>query len=338
MTAHYDNSIEKLSGSHREIGRRHGRNNAEHIRYLLREFCISETAAWKPRSLLDPLEKHLPDLADEIHGIAEGSGCSLKEICGLSFLVDLGTAATACTGVAFASGPDGPVMGKTCDCTPGVQQVWLRPRLVKPTGQLAAVMLGHVGSPNAEMGMNEQGLAIGITGLPSAHVDRAGVGWQQDIRAILHHCTSTEEAIDMLHRIPIRGFGYCLLIVDRSGDVAICDKIAHALGVKRPAGNVAYVANVPQCPDVIPHTIAPFSENGLQRMALLDKLCADGAQMDFSFEGMLRLYLTHGTPAGLCQHGPELHSTTGFFMLPRKGTVRISRGYTCEQDMEDFQF
>ena len=227
---------------------------------------------------------------------------------------------------------------KTCDCKPGVQRLWLRPRLAKPTGQPAALVLSHVGSPNAEMGMNERGLAIGITGLPSANVNHQGVGWQQDIRAILHHCTTTVEAIDMLHGIPIRGFGYCLVIVDCSGDVAICDKVAYAFGVKRPAGNVAYVTNVPQCPNVIPHTITPFSENGLQRMALLSKLCADEAQMDFSLEGALRLFLTHGKPVGLCQHGPELHSTTGFFMLPQKGKVRISQGYTCKQDMEDFQF
>jgi hypothetical protein len=337
MSDTHKQSIEELSGSYRDIGRQHGENNAAHIRYLLKSYGVSEAAPWEPAHFLDALSVHLPDLVDEIHGIAEGSGCSLKEICGLSFLIDLGTAPTACTGVVFASGPDGPVMGKTCDCNPGLQQVWLRPRLVKPAGQPAALMLSHVGSPNAEMGMNENGLAIGITGLPSVALDHRGVGWQQDIRAVLHRCATTQETIELMQMIPIRGFGYCAVAVDAAGDVAIIDKVAGAMGVKRPDGNVAYVTNIAQCPEVIPHTTG-LSENGLGRMALLKQLCDDESQMDFSFDGLLRMFHTHGEPVGLCQHGPELHSTTGFFMLPSKGMIHIARGHTCNSELEAFRF
>lgn len=331
--------LENLSGSYRDIGRQHGRENAAHIRYLLHVFGVKNITAWEPRHFIDPLKRHLPDLADEIHGIAEGSGCSLKEICGLSFLVDLGTAAGACTGVAFASGPDGPVVAKTSDCTPGVQQVWLAPRRIRPAGQLAAITLSHVGSPNVEMGMNENGLAIGITGLQSVRVDRNGVGWQQDIRAVLHHCTTSQDAIHMLRTIPIRSFGYSLVIGDSSGDVAVVEKVVGAFGVKRPNSNVAFVTNVPQCPEVIPHTpTAAVNANGQGRMALLRQLCADESRLDFSLEGMLRLFSTHGEPVGICQHGPELHSNTGFFMLPRNKEVWMTRGYTCYRNLEVLRF
>ena len=76
------------------------------------------------------------------------------------------------------------------------------------------------------------------------------------------------------------------------------------------------------------------SANGLGRMALLDTLCADESKLDCSLQGMLALFSAHGDPVGICQHGPELHSNVGFFMLPRQREVHIARGYTCERNIE----
>ena len=114
---------ETLAGSHHDIGVAHGRDNAERMRHLLAAFKPNLAAPWSEAEFLGPLEKHLPHLAEEVHGIVEGSGMTLREVVALSFLVDLGTTGSACTGVVFADGPDGPVVGKTSDCTPGVHAV-----------------------------------------------------------------------------------------------------------------------------------------------------------------------------------------------------------------------
>ena len=331
----YGYEWESLSGSYREIGLQHGRENAERMRYLLDAFKVDLSAPWREEEFLTPLAKHLPGLAEEIHGIAEGSGMSLREVCALSFLIDLGTAGSACTGVVFAAGPDGPVVGKTSDCSPGIQQEWLRPRRVQPKGAWAAITHSHVGTPNAEMGMNEKGLAIGISGMLSRGIDRNGVGWQQDIRGVLHACATTQEAIAMLRRIPIRKAGYAMVVGDASGDMAVVEKVVGAVAVRRPENNVAYEANIAFCPDVIP-LIDPSwgGENGRQRMALLDRLCRRENWADFSLRGMIDLFCTHGDPVGLCQHGPQLHSQTGFFMLPRQREIWLASGYTCQRNLQ----
>jgi len=49
---------------------------------------------------------------------------------------------------------------------------------------------------------------------------------------------------------------------------------------------------------------------------------------------MIDLFCTHEQPVGICQHGPELHSQTGFFMLPRKRELWLARGYTCHRNLE----
>ena len=95
---------------------------------------------------------------------------------------------------------------------------------------------------------------------------------------------------------------------------------------------------VAYCPEVLPFVSTSISENGQRRMVLLDRLCADESKLDFSLQGMLTLFSIHEKPVGICQHGPELHSNDGFFMLPRKKEVLIVRGYTCERDSERVTF
>lgn len=331
-------NLEILSGTHYEIGLQHGRRHAAQMRTLLDDFNVDLRAPWREEEFLEPLERHLPGLAEEMHGIAEGSGMSLREVVALSFLIDLGTASSACTGVVFADGPDGPVVAKTCDCSPGVQQEWLNQRLVRPEGELAAVVHSHIGSPNAEMGMNEKGLAIGISGMLSNRIDRDGVGWQQDIRGILHRCSTTEEVIETFHAIPIRRAGYAAVVGDASGDVAVVERLVGVVAVRRPVGKVASEANIALSEEAQPFVSSAWGgDNGRGRTALLARLCADETKLDCSLTGMLDLFSVHGEP-GLCQHGPELHSNTGFFMLPRSRELWIARGYTCERKLETFRF
>jgi predicted choloylglycine hydrolase len=332
----YGYEWEELSGSHREIGQQHGSANGEHMRYLLDAFEVDLSAPWKEEELLGPLSRHLPGLAEEIQGIAEGSGLSMREVCALSFLVDLTTGVgSSCTGVVFATGPDGPVVGKTSDCTPGVQEEWLRPRRVRPDGEIGAVTHSHVGTPNAEMGMNEEGLSLGISGLLSRQTDPNGVGWQQDIRAVLHACATTREAIDMLRSLPIRHAGYAIVIGDASGDVAIVEKVVGMMAVRRTENNVAFEANIPLSPEVEPFVDRSWGgDNGRGRTALLEEVFYGDGWSDISAEGMIELFSTHGKHVGLCQHGPELHSHTGFFMLPAKRELWLARGYTCQRRLE----
>jgi len=335
--------IEEQSGSYYEIGLQHGRSQADRMRYLLSAFGIDLATAWREDEFLSPLEKHLPHLAEEIHGIAAGSELSLREVCALSFLIDLGTATAgnqesrmgiACTGVAFASGPDGPVVGKTSDCVPGVQQEWLMQRIVRPTGGFAALIHSHIGTPNAEMGMNDQGLAIGISGVLSKATDSEGVGWQQDIRAILHACATTQQAIEMLRAIPIRRAGYAAVVGDPSGDVVVVEKVVNCVAVRKPQRNIVYEANIALCGEALPHVDPSWcGENGERRTALLH--CLSGTWTDFSLGGMINLFRTHQQPVGICQHGPELHSHVGFFMLPASREVWIAHGHTCESIKPD---
>jgi hypothetical protein len=117
------------------------------------------------------------------------------------------------------------------------------------------------------------------------------------------------------------------------------EKLVGVVAVRRPPGTVAFEANTAECPDAAAEADPAWSSsNARNRTGLLRRLCADEPRMDFSLEGMLRLFRTHAEPAGLCQHGPALHSWTGFFMLPRKRELHIARGYTCEGRMEVVRF
>ena len=164
-----------------------------------------------------------------------------------------------------------------------------------------------------------------------------GVGWQQDIRAILHACTTTAEAIDLLRRIPIRKAGYCAVLGDASGEVAIVEKVV---------GAVWFVVRAARWPMKrtwrIARKCSPTPTRTSAKMACgawpSSPPCADEAQLDLSLHGMLELFSAHGDPVGICQHGPELHSNVGFFMLPQQREVHIVRGYTCRRNIEVVRF
>ena len=206
-------------------------------------------------------------------------------MCALSFLVDLVSRdwrePRAAVLVApapewfLAAGPDGPVVGKTSDCVPeGGKSGWCQ-RLVRPTGGFAALIHSHIGSPNAEMGMNDQGLAIGISGLLSkAKLTGDGVGWQQDIRAILHACATTRQAIEMLRAIPIRRAGYAAVVADASGDVVVVEKVVNCAAVCKPVSTIVYEANIALRVRRLCLTLIRMwcGDNGERRTALLQRL------------------------------------------------------------------
>lgn len=88
--------------------------------------------------------------------------------------------------------------------------------------------IGHTTAwSEMEDGMNEHGLAVGLTLLYPTKI-KAGFHAGMLVRYILEKCKTTKEAIEVLHRLPI-GSSQTMTLVDCYGDIAIvecnCDKV-----------------------------------------------------------------------------------------------------------------
>ena len=98
----------------------------------------------------------LPDIAEEIDGIAAGAGLSYKQ----AMTYNHHNVIISCTPICFRDTPDGPLMAQNLDCGLEQQQAGLI-RRVKPKTGYAFLSVSVVGAVWVGNPINETGLCFG---------------------------------------------------------------------------------------------------------------------------------------------------------------------------------
>lgn len=90
-----------------------------------------------------------------------------------------------------------------------------------------------------EEGVNEHGLAVGFTYVrPKQH--RPGLNFLFIIRYLLEKCANVDEALRELKKIPVSS-SQNILLVDKSGDMAVIEACSERYVVRRPRCNENYL-------------------------------------------------------------------------------------------------
>jgi len=154
-------------------------------------------------------QRHLPELAAEVRGLADGAGITLEEAWWLQLRRELWAGSTNdCSTVAVTG-----VVGQTVDL-PARWGIGLRVlELDGDEGEPAALALTVAGL-TGYLGLNAAGLAVGINMVHSGDW-RVGVPPYLLIRAVLQ-CRSIDQALALLDRVP-RASSRCFTIVDALG-------------------------------------------------------------------------------------------------------------------------
>ncbi|MFO7837593.1 MAG: C45 family peptidase [Candidatus Thorarchaeota archaeon] len=91
-------------------------------------------------------------------------------------------------------------------------------------------------------GINEAGLAIGLTAIPGCTEDHPGVMLHLATRWVLDNCKDVAEAVDFLERIPhVRGNNY--LVADSSGSIALIQASPKRVEVNEADNGIAITTN-----------------------------------------------------------------------------------------------
>lgn len=151
---------------------------------------------------------HLPDLADEVEGLAEGAEIASEEAWLLQFRREL-IESPACDCTTLASTEPVPVLGQTIDLTGHMGDV-LHVLQVSPERGPRALLVTFAGLLGY-LGVNAAGLAVGINMVASDDW-RVGISPYLLVRAALG-CASVREALDLLARLP-RASSRCLTLID----------------------------------------------------------------------------------------------------------------------------
>lgn len=227
-----------LKGSDREMGLRRGRELKEDIRskWAWME-SFYDTGYGLPRAKWDEVaakaeansRRRFPWMADQMEGMAEGSGVSLRDILLMNYYGLVWASGNWCTSVAVRHTEEGPLLGQNLDIGYG-DFYYMEEQQSKAAHPILSDMgLGLCCSP---CGVNAEGLAVASSGLPAPGQakrpwDWDGVPYQFLPRLVLRCCGSVAEAIEYLKGLPSTipsGGGYQLSLLDASGAMAVVDK------------------------------------------------------------------------------------------------------------------
>lgn len=226
----------RLAGDYRGMGREQGA--------VLKEagFVPPPASAEKvafARSCAAECERHVPELLEELEGVAEGGGFERETLFALALALDAepGCSAVALSGNLAAGGAT--LFGRNYDFFASFGE-FAAVYETRPEGALASVGCSDV-FLGREDGVNEEGVAVAMAYV-GRREQRPGVMFHLAVRAILDRCRTTGEAVGFLEGIPhVRNHNF--LVADRSGDLAVVEAGPRAVDVSRPDGGIAAITN-----------------------------------------------------------------------------------------------
>ena len=289
----------QASGSPREIGRAHGRALAGPLRAFLDDGLARLNHVTPQPLTMTQLRRPVvaygaavraavPDLAEEVAGLAEGAGISedeawvlqlRREILGCRRVPSAGD----CTTYARVLPGSEPVLAQTVDQNAYVDSHIAVVRITPAGSRRRTLVLSFAGLLGY-LGLNSDGLAIGLN-LVTDGEWHAGVPPYMAIRHLLDNASSVAEALELLPGIPLSS-SRCLTLCDRRRAV-YAEILKGDIRVTEPESGTVVHAN-----HYLHEDFAP-----LDRQTAPDRVSSD-RRLDAAARGLAAL------PAGA---GPEEH-------------------------------
>ena len=329
----------ECSGNPRDIGQQTGEALREEIRSHLeliprRE---NEDTASQRETALSTLRLEVPGIVEEMAGIAEGAAVSVDEIHRINIPLgpdELRAADDTCSNVAFAGGPDGPILGKNNDGLGIRRPVYLKK--MSPKNGVPIVAFPFAGWVGTASGMNAEGLAIGSSSVGSVlqrsyrHVPLRF--WSY---LIMQRCRSSDEYVQAMTERPLRGKGFSLLSVDRNGTAASLEAPSPLIQARqakgRPMINCVNCYQIPALANMDLRT-EKGKANALARIELFEEECDRGGVFDL--DRMKKLLRHHGTP-NVCRHGDDedpAETEYSYVCLPERNEILYLDGNPCRNE------
>ena len=180
---------------------------------------ISQAKREFAKSCESAVREHMPELLDELRGIAGGGGFEADPLNALVLTLD---AEPACSVLAVSGRhtADGKTLfGRNYDFYTSFRDFITLYRTY-PAGALASLGCSDI-FVGREDGVNEAGMAIAMT-FVGYDSDQPGVMFHLAVRAVLDHCHNVQEAVSLLESLPhVRNNNY--LVADADGQIAIVE-------------------------------------------------------------------------------------------------------------------
>jgi len=249
-------------------------------------------------------ERRAPELVEEAHGIADGSGFDFRWIYLASFYASMRRGLDGCSNLIFTDSADGPVLARTCDL-PAHEGKHAGLALVRPDGGMAVLASTWPGTTWRGTGINEAGLAVGGSSCAADVPEPAECMNPHAIPTlVLARAESVSDAIALLETLVSPRWGANYALVDASGDAAVVEKAGTYQAVRRAEGGRLWCTN-----HSVTETMAPFAVNdpdklreSTERFEAIDRLSAEG---DPGVERARAVLSYTGRPGAICRYADD---------------------------------
>lgn len=351
-----------VSGDDYEIGEGIGRAIKMDIADMWENFTLPRMIKWygtPPEDydktytwLRGNLERHCPWMAEQMDGIAAGSGLSAQNIWFMNHYSLLWSACGVfCTSMAVGQSDAGPVLIQNLDIGDEDFYYVLRIRPDSGYATLSDAMCAMCWSPT---GINEKGLAVGSSNLGSiARVPNkplaGGIANTFLPRMVLRQCGSTREAVEYLKSLPPvcpETAGYQLNLVDSNGEMAVVDKSGPHTLVRQCEPGMNFTTNFSLDKNLEAWRAEGATEEQKRNQRNFydraDKIRSEYRKLDGqtpTVKWMKDLFRSHEGKGRVCRHGPECnggYSRLGFVYYPKECRAEICNGIPCENEYQSF--
>jgi len=208
-------------GTHYEAGFQWGVLLLKHKKIILDNipFEITQERIDYARSCIPVYETYFPEILEEIDGLADGQECDVRMLQAVLFSMYVIPPVCNCSCFAFVTEKD-ILFGRNSDFLTDIEK--LNQNVIYKLTDKANIFTGNTTAfVELEDGINEYGLAIGLTSLYSFG-RKAGLNAGLLLRYFLEKCKTVSEVLSCIECLPIAS-AQTFTLADAAGTIAVIE-------------------------------------------------------------------------------------------------------------------
>lgn len=269
-----------------------------------------------------------PEGDEECRGIAAGLGMDETTYFTAQFGIRLLGTFGQCTTVGIRDGQGRPLFSKTDDLfLPELGKNVLE--ATRPDSGYRHIHFHFAGTIWTVAGMNEHGLAMGMTGIPGPTCEENGLFSLCALHTILPVCATVPEAIAHIRDLRLNFYGFSLMLGDAEGNLALVEKTGAGTVVlpELPGGFLVHTNHILDAAFAAanPPQKEPVHTNGVRRYQTVLRRVPS---LPRSEEGLSMLLRDRSPEGPICQQGEDgLHTDFGIVCVPQEKRFVYWPGY-----------
>lgn len=229
----------RFRGTHYEVGYKWGKLLYERGKSLnyCPTFKLDEKKKAFARECTNEYAIYFPEILEEIRGIVDGQRLPVETLQTILFAMYCFELDNRCTCFAFADN-NNIIFGRNSDFLVSLEKLYMN--CIYDLKGSYAFNGNTTAYVEMEDGVNSKGLAAGLT-FVYPYLRKPGLNAGMLVRYILEKCSTVEEAIEHLRKLPIAS-AQTITLADKSGDMAVVECNPERLVVIEPKRDEGYVA------------------------------------------------------------------------------------------------